>query len=105
MSGLPSSPLSVSIGLFGLSDSVWNGIALPLDLGFLGMPGCVLRNEILFMRVLGVGVSTSTWPLSIPSDPSLLGARFHLQALASDVEANPFGLVLTGQLSAEIGTR
>ena len=102
---LPLGPLSVSIGLLGFSATEWNGQALPLELGSLGMPGCVLRNDIFDARPLGVGIGTAPWSVAIPADASLYGTRFFQQVLASDAGTNPFGLILSNHGRAEIGTR
>jgi hypothetical protein len=44
--GLQNAPLNFAIGAgaLGFSNTQWSGFPLPAQLGFLGMPGCLLRN-------------------------------------------------------------
>ena len=102
---LPASPFAASMGILGFDTTQWGGLALPLDLGILGMPGCVLRNDIVQAWVVGVGRPTLEWSVAIPSDATLYGLRFQQTVLAADPAANPLGLVIGNQVLAEIGTR
>jgi len=86
-------PLAPGILLFGVSDTTWNGIALPLDLTFLGMKGCNLL--VSWDLELGFFARTgSTWDLTltIPNDRTLAGLTFYNQAWVLDPKANAFGV-------------
>jgi hypothetical protein len=69
------------------------GIPLPIDLGFLGMPGCpLLVDPEINAPLIGIGNSASwNWPL--PPQASLFGIHVYLQAFSLDPTANAFGFV------------
>jgi len=92
---LPNAP---GLLLLGLSNSLWSGISLPVDLGPVGFPGCQLLVSPDF--VLGTstqGSSTATGraavSLPIPTNPSLSNAVFYAQWIV---------VGLGGGLSAEL---
>lgn len=91
--------------LLGASERTWNGIGLPLDLGFLGARGCLLTTSIdaAFARV-----SSSTedvFTAQLPSDGALLGRTFYQQALLLDPTANVLGITTSQGLRATIGRK
>lgn len=49
LSNLPDGP---AIGILGLSNTSWAGFALPLNLDFIGMPGCTLYTDLLRTKTL-----------------------------------------------------
>lgn len=78
---------------FGLSRTAWGGFTLPLDLGWLGAPGCALLTSIEDARpVTTSAAGVASFSYGIPNDIYLLGLRFHNQFLVAD-PANAFGLV------------
>ena len=89
----------------GFSRTSWGGVPLPVPLDFAGMPGCALHvsGEAL-LGVPGSGAAL-TLPLAIANDASLLGARFHNQALVLDPGANALGATLSNAGEARIGAR
>ncbi|HET6204058.1 MAG TPA: FG-GAP-like repeat-containing protein [Planctomycetota bacterium] len=75
--------------LLGFSNSAWWGTPLPLNLSFLGMPGC----SLLVSPDVPVGFATSAFgatqgrvvaPLALPADPSVVGAQFYAQWYVAD---------------------
>jgi hypothetical protein len=86
--------------LFGSSNEMWAGLPLPLDLGLIGMPGCLLQVSIdVTIPLINQG-GWASLPLSIPYDYRLLGAPFFVQAFVlepngTSVVSNP-GLCLIG---------
>lgn len=89
------------IAVLGMS---FQRLPAPVDLGFLGMPGCSLA--ISPDAVLGiVGQSgKAKWQLPIPDQPSLVGVRFYNQAIVLDVGAgNPFGAVMSDAMEGVVG--
>jgi hypothetical protein len=87
-------PLAPGILLFGVSDTTWSGIPLPLDLTFLGMKGCKLLVswdlEVNFTSPRAGG--SLDFPIPIPANSSLEGVTFYNQAWVIDAKANAFGV-------------
>lgn len=81
--GIAASPATAAYTLIvGASDGFWGTNALPLDLSFAGIPGCMLyaSPDILLDSMPAVGFS----PVPIPELPQLLGRSIHVQALVAD---------------------
>ncbi len=84
----------------GVSDQAYGGTPLPLDLGFLGAPGCSLRASIEDLFVLTNVLGAATWSFAIPPVP---GAVFYAQALPFDPAANPLGLTVSNAARGVVG--
>jgi hypothetical protein len=87
-------PYGIALLMIGLSNvQTGAGIPLPIDLGFLGMPGCpLLVDPEINAPLIGIGNSASwNWPL--PPQASLFGIHVYLQAFSLDPTANAFGFV------------
>jgi hypothetical protein len=83
---LSEAPSGVNAALFvGLSNTEWNGVPLPLDLSFLGLPpGCALHTSIdaLALRVTGTsGLDAGYASVTLPFDLSMTGVRVYAQWL------------------------
>ncbi|MGE0144670.1 MAG: WD40/YVTN/BNR-like repeat-containing protein [Planctomycetota bacterium] len=90
--------------IVGLSDTVFGGGSLPLDLGAVGMPGCQLSVSPDIATGIGSnsgGVADGT--LTIPQVPALLGASLYSQMLAPAPGLNALGLGVTNGAGATIG--
>ncbi len=73
------------------------GTPLPLDLAFLGAPGCKLYTSLEMLYVLqGSGSGYPALNLPIPKNPALALAQVYTQAAAYAPGANPAGLLFTG---------
>jgi hypothetical protein len=88
-------PFTVGILLFGLSDTTWNSVPLPLDLSFLGMNGCNLLvswdvQDGPFSAPQTGGMVEMNYPM--PNLRCLLGQAFYNQAWVIDAKANAFGV-------------
>jgi len=65
----------------------------PLDLGFLGMPGCHLFTGLAFTDIaLLDGSGTGSYPVSLSPAAQWLGLLFYTQWACLDPAANAFGL-------------
>jgi hypothetical protein len=101
--GFPSSGGNAGFGFFlsrslggttavlivGTSFQSWLGTPLPLDLAFLGMPGCSLRvsADLLIPTVTagaGSGAGKAFVPLAVPADPSLVATFVFFQWIVAD---------------------
>jgi hypothetical protein len=94
-------PLTGPAFLFlGLSDQSYLGHPLPLDLGFLGAPGCPLLCSAESLQVLTNVLGSSVWTFAVPPFP---GAVFFNQAVAFDPAANALGLTTSNGGRSVIG--
>ncbi len=94
-----------AVVLLGTSRATWRGAALPLDLGFAGMPGCHLHTAIEWLAPLPVQGGRGSLPLPIPLVPDLAGRSVYAQAIATDAGANAFGAVTSNARDVRIGAR
>ncbi|HLQ36375.1 MAG TPA: kelch repeat-containing protein [Planctomycetota bacterium] len=109
MMAVEMTALPTSIGMaglcFGLSNQLWNGALLPLDLGANGMTGCHLYVS-LDAVVPGTSVGgVLRWSTSIPNSTALLGVVCYLQSWAQSPGANPAGVVAANALEVQVGAR
>jgi hypothetical protein len=78
--------------------------ASPLDLGFLGMPGCTWRTNLDATAALVGSNQQAVWKLPIPGISSLVGIHFFHQAIVLDsAAANAAGLVVSDAAEGVIG--
>ncbi len=89
---------------FGLSNNLWNGLPLPLNLGFLGAPRCHLRHDLVVgapFRTTSNGdvILQVTWPV----DASSRGVPFHTTFMVIDMGANGLNVVLSNARSVSQG--
>ena len=93
-------PWQPTLLLFGLSNTNWLGMPLPLDLEPLGAPGCELLVSVEAVRPLfsWLGQRSVSW--SVPNQPALIGVQFYNQAMATSGWS---GIVLTNGGHGRIG--
>jgi len=89
--------------LLGLTNTQWWGVPLPLDLAFLGLPGCALlvSPDLAFPAVATgsgalAGHASLTFP--VPVTPSTLGASTYFQWFTADPSDLPASTALTRAL-------
>ncbi len=92
--------------VIGVSNTSWNGIPLPLDLGWFGMPGCKLASSYEW-SVNGWSDANGVlqWGFAIPQAAGLVGARFYNQAFAVDPSAHQRPFVLSNACEGVIGAK
>ena len=101
--GLDNLPFGVAVMVVGVGNSSWNGLPLPVDLGFLGAPGCPLRVSVdATDAVVGAG-TTATWSFAVPNTPSLSGFKLYNQAAVLDA-SNAFGFVTSNAYAWIVGS-
>jgi hypothetical protein len=87
----------------GASRTSFFGALLPLSLDVLGMTGCLLHVSLdVLLPAAGSGRSASL-ALTIPTQNSLVGRPFYLQAFALDVGGNAANLINSRALECRIG--
>jgi PKD repeat protein len=88
-------PFDLGVLALGVSRTISAIGPLPVDLGFLGMPGCPLRVSFeATLTLLGAG-NTASIVFPVPSTAALIGAQFYSQALSFDPALNTFGFALS----------
>jgi hypothetical protein len=96
-------PYNLALMITGTSNTTSTLGPLPVDLGVIGMPNCMLRVSLDFTTALLGGGTSASWLLAIPSSPGLLGLQLHQQAFVFDPPLNPFGGALSDAATMQIG--
>lgn len=95
---------SFAILITGISKTMWGPTPLPLNLAFLGAPGCALHVSYDFpLPVTTSAAGAASLPLAVPNSMTLVGARFFQQYVVGDPAANAAGLVFSGGADARVG--
>ena len=97
---------TAAIGLlvFGASWQFYNGIPLPIDLGSIGAPACLLQTsvEVVSTVLLTNGTGSLTW--NIPNLPAAAGYTFATQGVVLDPASPlPLQLDMTAYLRCTVG--
>jgi hypothetical protein len=103
---LPAGPAPVALALvLGASNTSWGGLRLPLDLAFLGMPGCrwLVRPD-LALPAVATG-ATVLLPIAIPGDVQLVGRTWYAQCFVEDRPANPLGVTASEGGAMQLGAK
>lgn len=89
----------------GTSTQSWGAIALPFDLGPIGMPSCfLLTDPALVVADFSTGNIARTG-IAVPADPNLVGSRIYAQASVSEPGANSAGHTFSQGLQIQLGVR
>ena len=99
-------PFTIGVMHFGIFDNFWNGIPLPLDLGFVGMNGCFLNHDIIVSVGVGTdgagnGALTFVWPVN----RILVGFPLYTTILLVDAGSTPLGAVHSNTMLVSHGSR
>jgi hypothetical protein len=85
---------------FGVSDTSYLGLPLPLPLAGIGAPGCSVLSSAEQLHFLTNVLGTAVWNVTIPNFP---GASFYNQAIVFDAAANPLGITTSNGGHGVIG--
>ena len=98
-------PLPFGCVMLGWSSTMAGAIALPLQLGPFGMPGCELLQsaELVFLPLTANTAGSGTLSLDIPPLGVLLGGSIYLQAWTIAPGVNPAQMVLSNGVHCTIG--
>lgn len=77
----------------------------PIDLAFLGMPGCELLVPLDIIEFAPAAGSIAEWSYAAPMSMSLAGVSWSQQAFPLDAAANAFGLSASNAIEATFGVR
>ena len=95
-------PLHFPLLVLGTSSTDWLGTPLPLSLGLLGAPQCLLRvNAETTLLLSNVGGSAAH-VVPIPNDPLLAGLPFFVQGIVFDIALQ---ISATGRGDVVVGVR
>ena len=100
-------PTSPCVQALGFSDTLWNGLTLPFDLGPLGAPGCTILAAPEILDAAGSSDATGDLRLQLPiaNDFGLVGLEFFHQLIALAPGANAAGIVVSNGGAGVIGVR
>ncbi len=81
-----ATPSQPAVLVFGVSNTQWGNVALPLLLDPFGFAGCSLLVSFdVSTSAVADANGAAAFPFLIPALPSLLGTRFFVQGVASDL--------------------
>jgi hypothetical protein len=105
MANITNAPTLAAGVAMGWNDTTAFSLPLPIDLSFLGMPGCDLlhSNEVFGLTAAPTSASTLSFQAAIPYQPSLLGSHVYIQAYAFAPGANPLQFVVSNAIDWLIG--
>jgi hypothetical protein len=83
-------PTNIGVMLLGIARST-----PPLDLGFLGMPGCPLHHSGDVLQTIVGAANTAVFPFPVPNNVVFIGSQFYTQAASLDPGVNQLGLALS----------
>lgn len=97
---------SAALLCLGVSKNTWAGVPLPLDLGWLGAPGCAVLASIDHAQPMGLDATGyGSFSYTLPNNIYMLGQRFYNQALVADPSANLLGFALSNGGEGLIGNQ
>jgi len=97
---------TIGFSVYGLSNTAWYYVLLPLDLGYIGMPGCRQYIDIVATTSFGPGAPALQITGLVPNASALTGLPFFLQAVLVDpapMPGNLVGMVTTNALAGVVG--
>jgi hypothetical protein len=105
VTNMPSTSLMAGCA-FGLSNTNYNGMPLPMSLTSLGMPGCWLLQDLHIgdaVRLQMFGSTSAAIWIPVPNETRYAGMRAYFQVWAISPGANATGAVFSNGLDVQIG--
>ena len=94
---------NVAFFVLGASRTTSSAGPLPLDLGVIGAPGCLLRTSLDVTLTATGTAGSALLTIPIPNAPSLLCGRLYTQALGLDAGANGLGATTSDAAAVILG--
>ncbi len=88
------------VSLWAGTETDWAGAILPLNLGLIGLPACVLHTSPVFIAMTAMAPPTTDIPIAIPLDVNWLGQSLALQA--ATVSVAPSAIAFTNAVRIRI---
>jgi len=87
-------PFDAGVMVVGFSNTVFNGLPLPADLGIVGAPGCnaYVSGDMINVIFGAPASGTATYSTPVPDNALFLGMPYFTQTYSFDT-VNAFGLV------------
>lgn len=99
----PTPAVTVAILVIGSSNTFSTSFGpLPLDLNFLGAPGCNGRVSDDVAQFFAIGAGSVAYPVGIPNDPFFVGLSVYTQGVVFE-NINSLGFVLSDAATMLIG--
>jgi hypothetical protein len=105
---ISNAPTSFAGVTMGWSNSHLAGVPLlPMDLAFIGMPGCsmLVSNEVFGLPTTPLTATTLQFDYAIPYAPYLLGTHVYVQAYCVAPSANPLQIIVSNGIDWLIGNQ
>lgn len=97
-------PAAPALLFLGASNAVWGSISLPLDLTFMGAPGCRAHvSGELSLALATDPTGSAAFPLAVPNNAALVGLHFFTQWYIVDPAVNTALIVNSDAAEAIIG--
>lgn len=88
----------------GLSNQSFGGLALPLDLGVIGAPNCLVLNDHVVIVSGNAGFAgRHTIEVDFPASANMIGVSLYSQFLCVDAAANLLGLTTSNAYETVLG--
>ena len=91
--------------MLGDSKTQWGTTPLPLDLGFISMPGCLLYTNPILTNGLTNTSGTATWFIPLPQATALVGSSLFVQGGVRSPAANLLGVAMSNGCELKIGAK
>ena len=86
-------PFLPAVMVFGLNNTSWLGMPLPVNLGLFGAPACDMwTSSNSFQLQFMDGAGQLAMPLGVPNIPGLAGVQLFVQAAPLAPNSNPLSL-------------
>lgn len=96
-----------TLSFIGSNPTSWGGVPLPLDLTFMGLPGCNIYTDLLVSVPIQANIAgIATLSMPVPANPALVGAVGYNQWGVLDSRVNPsLGFAMSDGVKVTLGNQ